>query len=60
MDELRQKTWVKVNIPSYVQTTNSRYATVETEKEIIPRIINIRYEDDLSKEMKRVKLAENR
>ncbi len=60
MDELRQKTWVKVNIPSYVQNTNSRYATVETEKGITPRIINIRYEDDISKEMKRVKLAENR
>ena len=60
MDELRQKTWAKVNIPSYVRTTNSRYATEETETRITPQIFNIRYDDDFSKGMKRVKLTENK
>ena len=59
MDELIQKTWVRVNLPSYVWTrSNSTTDTVPDEHKgiIIPRKFTIRYDVESSKQLKTVKL----
>ena len=59
MDELRQKTWVRVNLPSYVMTRpNSQTDTtvLDEAKGIIPRKFTIRYDVESSKQLKTVKL----
>ena len=60
MDELRQKTWVRVNLPSYVMTRpNSQTAdttVLDEPKGIIPRKFTIRYDVESSKQLKTVKL----
>ena len=57
MDELIQKTWVRVNLPSYVWTrSNSTTDTVPDEHNIIPRKFTIRYDVESSKQLKTVKL----
>ena len=59
MDELIQKTWVRVNLPSYVRTrSNSTTDTVPDEHIgiIIPRKFTIRYDVESSKQLKTVML----
>ena len=60
MNELREKSWVKVDLPStLVHPMCLPKTSQETEirKVIIPRILPIRYEKETSKQMRNVNLS---
>ena len=61
MNELRERSWVKVDLPSTLVNMGCHPKTSQQEtkirKDIIPRIVPIRYEKENSKQMRNVNLS---